>query len=136
MQDNPMTASTHEDQLAGRIGELLPDLCPAERPELLGVMDPDDMSTMLAWIATVYPLVFDFAIVRDRALAGRLVTRLAEDEDDVEPYCRGCGASIGIFYGHGDAWLHFTGEGTPDNPVQLHDADHAPVVAWRPAGAL
>jgi hypothetical protein len=57
------------------------------------------------------------------------------DEDDFEPYCSTCGASIGIFIGHGDAWLHYTGEGTVASPVELYDAGHAPVVAWRPAGA-
>ena len=57
------------------------------------------------------------------------------DEDDFEPYCSACGATVGIFIGHGDAWLHYTGEGTVANPVELFDAGHAPVVAWRPAGA-
>ena len=59
-----------------------------------------------------------------------------DDEDDFEPYCSTCGATVGIFIGHGDAWLHYTGEGTVANPVELFDAGHAPVVAWRPAGAL
>ena len=58
-----------------------------------------------------------------------------DDEDDFEPYCSACGATVGIFIGHGDAWLHYTGEGTVANPVELFDAGHAPVVAWRPAGA-
>jgi hypothetical protein len=134
-------AATHEGQLAGRVGELLPDLNQTERLELLGVMDPDDMSTSLAWIAATYPQVFDFAIVRDRGLAGRLTTRLADDEDpddgldDEERYCCRCGAGVGIFMGHGGAWLHYTGEGTADSPVELFDAGHAPEVAWRPAGA-
>ena len=56
-----------------------------------------------------------------------------DDEDDFEPYCAGCGASIGIFIGHGDAWLHYTGEGTTASPVELYDAGHEPEVAWRPA---
>jgi len=58
-----------------------------------------------------------------------------DDEDDFQPYCSTCGASIGIFIGHGDAWLHYTGEGTVASPVELYDAGHAPAVAWRPAGA-
>ena len=129
-------AATYESQLAGRVGELLPDLNAGERLELLGVMDPDDMSTSLAWIAAMYPQVFDFALVRDRGLAGRLTTRLADDEDDDdEPYCRTCGSPVGIFCGHGDGWHHWRGEGTADSPVELFDAGHAPEVAWRPAGA-
>ena len=129
--------TTYEAQLAARAGELLPDLNGTERLELLGVMDPDDMSTSLAWIATTYPHVFDYAIVRDRGLAERLTTRLADDEagDDLEPYCAECGAAIGLFMAHGDDWRHFRGQGTPDDPVELLDASHAPNVAWRPAGA-
>ena len=37
--------TTYEGQLAERVGELLPDLNASERLELLGAMDPDDMST-------------------------------------------------------------------------------------------
>ncbi len=58
-----------------------------------------------------------------------------DEDDDFEPYCSACGALVGIFVAHGDAWLHYTGEGTADNPVELFDAGHAPEVAWRPAGA-
>jgi hypothetical protein len=58
-----------------------------------------------------------------------------DDEDDLEPYCYTCGATIGIFLGHGPAWLHYTGQGTAASPVELYDAGHAPVVAWAPAGA-
>ena len=80
--------------------------------------------------------MFDFALVRDRALVERLNVRLDEEPvDDNEPYCITCGAKVGIFYAHGDAWLHYTGEGTVASPVELFDAGHEPVIAWRPAGA-
>ena len=129
--------ATYEGQLAERVGEMLPDLNSAERLELLGVMDPDDMSATLAFIAARYPQVFDFALVGDRELAKRLTTRLAEaeDDDDLEPCCATCDAKIGIFYGHGPGWHHFRGEGTPENPNELYDAGHEPEVGWRPAGA-
>jgi hypothetical protein len=124
--------ATHEGQLAERVGELLPDLNAGERLELLGAMDPDDMSTSLAWIAAMYPQVFDFALVRDRELVKRLTTRLAEaEDDDEEPYCSTCGSPVGIFRGHGPAWWHFRGEGTAASPVELFSADHAPEIAWR-----
>ncbi|MGH3199606.1 MAG: hypothetical protein ACRDOH_05645 [Streptosporangiaceae bacterium] len=130
--------AAYESQLAGRAGELLPDLNLTERLELLGVTDPDEMSASLAWLARACPQVFDFAIVRDRGPAGRLTARLAEDEDDglggEEPYCRQCGSGVGIFYGHGDGWCHWRGEGTADSLVELFGAGHAPEVAWRPAG--
>lgn len=132
-----MTASaSYEDQLARRVAEMLPDLNLPERLELLGVMDPDDMRASLAWLAAAHPAVFDASIVRDRALAGRLTTRLAEAEvplDDEEPFCFTCGSPVGIFAGQGGGWRHFRGEGTAECPVELFDAGHAPEVAWRPA---
>jgi len=42
---------------------------------------------------------------------------------------------VGIFYAHGDAWQHYTGDGTAASPVELFDAGHEPVVAWRESGA-
>lgn len=131
----PPTIS-YESQLAGLVGVLLPDLSADERLELLGAMGPEDMRTSLAWIAGMYPQVFDFAIVRDRGLAERLTAALAEDEDDgpggEEPFCCVCGAGVGIFYGCGDGWHHFRGEGTAASPVELFDAGHEPEPAWRP----
>ncbi len=125
-----MTA--YEDQLAGCVRELLPGLELTERLELLGVMDPDDMRASLAWLAGAFPQVFDFALVRDRELVTRLEDRLGEDPaGEGEPYCATCGAAAGIFIGHGDAWLHYAGEGTVASPVELYDAGHAPDVAWR-----
>lgn len=127
-------STTYEVQLAERAGEMLPDLDSAERLELLGVMDPDDLRTSLAWLVSFAPQLFDFALVRDRAMVERLQTRLDEDQDgDEEPYCSTCGASVGIFHGRGDAWLHYTGEGTVASPVELYDAGHEPLIAWREA---
>ena len=129
-------ATTYDQQLAERAAELLPGIGTDERLELLGVMDADDMSAALAFVAGMYPQVFDFALVRDRALVERLnVRRDEEPVDDDEPYCVTCDAKVGIFYAHGDAWLHYTGEGTAASPVDLYDAGHEPVIAWRPAGA-
>lgn len=54
-----------------------------------------------------------------------------DELDGLEPYCFRCGATAGIFPGHGDSWRHFRGEGTLASPVELYDADHAPEVAWR-----
>jgi hypothetical protein len=72
-----------------------------------------------AWLAGAFAQMFDFALVRDRALAERLTTRLSEDEDggldDEEPYCFRCGSGVGIFYGHGDGWHHWQGEGTAES---------------------
>jgi hypothetical protein len=136
MNTNP-PAATYDAQLAARVADVMPDTDNAERLELLGVMDPDDMRTSLAWLISHAPQMFDFALVRDLAMVERLEARLNEamDDDDEETYCSVCEASIGVFHGHGDAWLHYTGEGTAASPVELFDAGHEPVIAWRLAGA-
>jgi hypothetical protein len=130
------TPPTYSEQLAALAAELLGDVDLDARLELLGVMDPDDMRASLAWLVAYAPRTFDFALVRDRKLVERLQERLdeAEVDDDPEPYCSACGANAGIFIGHGDAWLHYTGEGTVASPVDLYDAGHAPVIAWRENG--
>lgn len=56
-----------------------------------------------------------------------------EDSDDLDPYCAECGTGIGIFWGHGDGWHHW--RKASDGRTEIYDAGHAPVVAWRPAGA-
>jgi hypothetical protein len=139
--DSPPTghaATTYEAQLTARAAELLGELGTDGRLELLAVMDADDMRTSLAFILSRYPQVFDFALVRDRALVDRLSARLDEDQDDdedLEPYCFECGASIGIFHGQQDkGWQHYRGEGTAASRVEIYDAGHAPVRSWSPAG--
>jgi hypothetical protein len=95
-------------------------------------MDPDDLRASLAFIVSQYPQMFDLALACDLELAERLQERLDhQHDDDPEPYCTTCGAKAGIFIAHGDAWLHYTGEGTVTSPVELFDAGHAPVIAWR-----
>lgn len=130
-----LNAELYERQLAGRAAELLPGIGLEERLELLGVMDEDDLRTSLAWLASHDPALFDAALVRDRKMVERLEERLDEQyQNDAEPYCATCGATIGIFQGHGDAWRHYRGEGTAASPVGLFDAGHEPVIAWRLAG--
>jgi hypothetical protein len=66
-------------------------------------------------------------------LLAKLDDPVGDDEfEGLEPYCAGCGAWIGIFYGHGDGWHHFRGNGTVASPVVLFDAGHEPEVAWCP----
>jgi hypothetical protein len=72
-------AGAYERQLAERSAELLPGAGLEERLELLGVMEADDLRTSLAWLASHEPRLFDFALVRDRAL----VERLRESLDNV-----------------------------------------------------
>jgi hypothetical protein len=134
------TPGTYAAQLAARVAELLPDVNEAERLELLGVMDEGDLRASLAWLASFAPHMFDCALVRDRQLLERLEERASGDQadDDLEPYCTTCGATVGIFHGHGDGYHHYrTG---PDSRsvtgtgIELYDAGHAPAVSWAPAG--
>jgi hypothetical protein len=130
-------AATYDDQLAGRAAELLPGVDADLRLELLDLMDGDDARSCLAWLISAHPEIFDHSLVRDRNLVDRLFSRLDDRlaaDDEPEPCCAVCGASVGIFIGRGDAWLHYTGEGTAASPVQLFDAGHEPVIAWREAG--
>ena len=69
---NPAYAS----QLAERAAEMLPGIGTDARLELLGVMDEADLRSSLAWLASYAPQVFDFALVRDRAMTRRLAGRL------------------------------------------------------------
>src|ERR1700733_14390618 len=73
---NVPAAGAYERQLAERSAELLPGVGLEERLELLGVMEADDLRTSLAWLASHEPRLFDFALVRDRALVERLRERL------------------------------------------------------------
>ena len=129
------TPPTYEQQLVGRIAELLPDATQDERLELLAAMDEDDLRASLAWLVAHNPQMFDFALVRDREMVERLQDRIdeasADEYDDLEPYCSRCGADVGIFYGHGDGWHHYrSGDGRTD----IYDAGHTPAVSWAPRG--
>jgi hypothetical protein len=136
MNDPTAVTTTYEGQLARRSAELLGDLDLDARLELLGAMDPDDLRTSLAWLASYSPQTFDFALVRDTALVDRLNERLDQEyANDPQPYCTSCGVNVGIFIGHGDAWLHYRGGGTVASPVELYDVGHEPTAAWREAGA-
>jgi hypothetical protein len=135
MNDNPN--DTRDAQLEQRAAELLGPVGREQRLELLAAMDPDEMAACLTWLIGYRPVMFDYCLVRDRELAGRLWERLDQadaDQDRPEPYCTLCGAAVGIFYAHGEGWLHYRGEGTAACPVDLFDPGHQPEIAWRPAG--
>jgi hypothetical protein len=50
---------------------------------------------------------------------------------DLEPYCRLCGAQVGVFVARDNDWHHF--RGAPGGKVELFDAGHLPIIGWRPA---
>ncbi|HEX9041652.1 MAG TPA: hypothetical protein VF838_11580 [Trebonia sp.] len=126
--NNAGNRGAYDAQLAGRAAELLPGIGTAERLELLGLMDPDDIRTSLAWLAAAHPEIFDHSLVRDRALVGRLEERrdeAYEDEDDLQPYCKECSSTIGIFIGHGDAWLAGATQHGPQDPGVARRGDRS-----------
>ena len=104
-----------------------------ERLDRLRAIAPDQVEAGLAWLAGYHPVVFD--AVLDAAETWDDGGDLA-DEDDLEPYCTepGCGASVGIFLGHGKDWRHFRGEGTVASKIELYEADHTASVGWRRSG--
>lgn len=69
--------SAYERQLAALIPQLLPGVRAEERLELLDAMTVADMRSSLAFVASMYPQVFDFALVRDQQLAVKLRARVA-----------------------------------------------------------
>jgi hypothetical protein len=56
------------------------------------------------------------------------------DPVDQEPFCAACGAPVGIFLAHGKDYRHYRGVVTATSTPRPYKADHAPVIAWRPAG--
>jgi hypothetical protein len=130
------TPQTYAGQLAAKAAELLGDVDLDARLELLGAMDEGDLRASMAWLASFAPQTYDYALVRDAALVDRLNERLDEEaKHEPQPYCSACGATVGIFHGHGPDWRHYRGEGTVASPVELFDAGHEAEVAWREAGA-
>ena len=97
------------------------------RLEQLDALDPDQLTAGMAWLAGFNPAVFDATL--DAALTVD-DDRHTQDEQDAEPYCTSCGATIGIFLRYGTDWRHFRGDGTAAK-AEVYETDHAPVVGWR-----
>ena len=60
-----------------------------------------------------------------------------DEDQDAEPEhytCSTCGALIGMFIGR-QGWLHYRGEGTVANPVEIYDAGHEATFAAGQDGA-
>lgn len=104
-----------------------PAAWPRDRLDRLAVLTPEDKTAGLVWLAIHFPAVCDAV----------LDTVEQDDGDDVsaepEPYCAVCGADIGIFLRYGLDWRHFRGT---IGQIELFDAGHTPVVAWRPAPVI
>ena len=91
-------------------------------------LDPDRLAESLVFLAGFAPTVLDTIL---DATEPCLDDEHPLDEDALEPFCVSCGARAGIFLSRGSEWLHYTGDPV-DRNVESYDADHAPVIAWRP----
>ena len=60
---------------------------------------------------------------------------LPADEDALEPYCTQYGAKAGVFIARGGDWRHYAGD-AEDRTATPFDADHVPVIGWRPSGGV
>jgi hypothetical protein len=100
-----------------------------DRLARIAAMDEERMADSLAFLAGYAPGVLDAILVASERCVDDL---LPPDADALEPYCVQCGVKAGIFVARGEDWRHYTGD--PENrSARPVDADHAPVIGWRPA---
>jgi len=122
------------------------DLTAGERAGMIDVMTAHEWSVLLSFIAGSAPGVFDAAVASrpgppgDVTFAGelrdRIDAKLAEEAaDDPQGYCSACGGDVSWFLSFTGP-QHYRGEGTVENPVELYDPGHEPVVAWRYPGRV
>jgi hypothetical protein len=127
-QDTPITSLEFPGFAeAALAGIAVPGAWSRDRVDRLGALTPEDKSAGLIWLALHFPAACDAVL---DALE-------YDDEEEAspepEPYCASCGAGIGIFLRSGLQWRHFRGDGITVGQIELFDAGHAPVIAWRPA---
>ena len=101
-----------------------------ERLARLTALDPEQPHMALVFLTGYHPAVFD-AILDAVEPCGQNDTQ--DDQADQEPFCAACGAPVGIFLAHGKNYRHYRGVLTPTSKPRPYKADHAPVIAWRPA---
>jgi hypothetical protein len=100
------------------------------RLEQLDALDPDQLTAGMAWLAGFNPAVFDATLDAALTVDDDRNTQDEEDEEDAEPYCTDCGATVGIFLRYGTDWRHFRSDRTVAK-AEVYETDHAPVVGWR-----
>jgi hypothetical protein len=104
---------------------LHPDEAARRRADRLAMASYDQIETALAYLSMIDPEAFEIALTA--------VTRSAADEsedDEANPFCRACGAPVGIFPELDLNWRHFRGDDAASGVHQTFDPGHAPVVAW------
>ena len=113
---------------AASAGSAVPDARLRDQVDRLAALTPEDKSAGLIWLALHLPDACD------AVLDALEYDDVEEASPEPEPYCATCGADIGIFVRSGLEWRHFRGDGITIGQIELFDAGHAPVIAWRPAG--
>jgi hypothetical protein len=105
-------------------------ISPQERLDRLASVDADRMAAALTFLAGYDTGTFD-------AILDAVEPCDADPDpdagEDAEPCCAECGADIGIFLRFGLDWRHYRGNGTTAGRIEVFDAGHVPIVAWRPA---
>jgi hypothetical protein len=94
----------------------------------LNTLDADRMAEALAFLSGFHPAIFDTTL---DATEPCTADDTPDPADDPEPYCIVCGADVGIFLRFGLDWRHYRGDGTVIGEIELFDAGHAPIIAWR-----
>lgn len=97
-----------------------------ERLARLASLDPEQLPLAMAFLVGYHPWVFDAALSAVEPPARK-------DTPELEPFCIRCGAPIGVFLAHGKEYRHYRGVLTATSKPRPYQADHAPVLGWRPA---
>jgi hypothetical protein len=104
----------------------------AERITRIAELDEERKADCLYFLAGYAPGVLDAVLAATELCVDDL---LPPDEDAQEPYCAECGEKAGVFLARGSCWRHYRGT-AEDGTAQPFDADHAPLIVWRPARPL
>ena len=99
-----------------------------DRAARLAALDPEQLPLALSFLSGYHPRVFDAVLA-----AVEPCTPAGEEPPDMEPFCRACGAPVGIFLAHGSDYRHYRGVLTATSRPRPYKAGHAPVIGWRPA---
>ena len=92
-----------------------------KRLSRLATLDPDRMTMALTRLAGYSPAVFDATL---DATEPCTADDVPDPEDDPEPFCAVCGASVGIFLRFGLDWRHYRGDGTTVGLIRVPPAAH------------
>jgi hypothetical protein len=108
----------------------VPGASELDRISRLAALSHQDTVAGLLWLAMNFPAVCD-------AMLDKTEFDAIDDEEPLcgepEPYCTACGAAAGIFTAYGDSWRHFRWDYAPGSKPEVYDAEHDPVIGWRPA---